>query len=85
MTEQERRRAALLASIKLLGTHEPFLEFMGALEEMREAAIRDACHMDVVKDHGRIASVMGAVGAYTDIQDLVKEAQASRDQVDTSA
>ena len=46
---------------------------MDGIAELREQAIRDACRLDVVENIGKVALLLGTVGAMTDIQDLVAE------------
>jgi hypothetical protein len=72
MTPEE-KRALLDESIKLLSNHDPFIRFMDGIAELREQAIRDACRLDVVENIGKVALLLGTVGAMTDIQDLVAE------------
>lgn len=73
MSDYEEKRRILAESLKLLTGHEPFLRFMDGLQELREAAVRDACRNDVVDNTGRVFAALGEIRAYTDIQNLVSE------------
>lgn len=69
----ETKRELLAESLKLLATHEPFIQFMDALKQLREGAVIDACRMDVVENPGKTAAALGEIRCYTDIIALVDE------------
>lgn len=73
MLNIEEKRELLQHSLKLLATHDPFLQFMQALDSLREGAIADACRMDVVENPGKISASLGEIRAYNDIKALVSE------------
>ena len=53
---------------------------MDAIRELKNKAIEDSCRLDVVDDFGKIASCLGEVRTYLDIENLVSEyAQKSLD------
>ena len=80
MSTIEEKRAILDQSLTMLAKHEPFLQFMDAVKELKNKAIEDSVRLDVVDDFGKVASCLGEVRTYLDIENLVSEyAQKSLD------
>lgn len=69
----DEKREHLAESLKLLATHEPFRQFMGALEQLKSSAVQDAVRMDVVDNPYKISACLGEIRAYLDIAALVGE------------
>ena len=70
---REQKRQLLHDSIRQLAGHPPFLSFLDAILELREGAVRDACHVNSVANNGVVLAALGEIRAYEDIIAIVSE------------
>jgi len=69
----DEKRELISESIRQLAGDPRFKEFIGAVHEMREQAIREACMADTVGNEGMTRAALGHIRAYEDILTLVAE------------
>ena len=77
MNSREQAAAEMNAAIRELSGHVPFEKFIGAVRELREVAINDACLFEKAVNPNTTFAAIGRIQGMQDILDLVEQAKIS--------